>query len=239
MFDEAFLSSLPSDPYEAVKKMCHKFNEMNNEHYVDPTGDYVENIMEYYDTYIEAFAALEAFITATGLPFSSRPPLQEQRSIENINSICTFFYNVMGEIDKREHKLTLGRAREKYAGMFGTTFVYQFSDGDIKRIQQLLNELRDTITKSELFDAKHKQRILSKLEGLQSELHKKMSNLDRFWGLIGEAGVVLGKFGQDAKPLVDRIREIAQITWRTQARAEELPSGTTLPLLSDGKQEGS
>ena len=64
-----------------------------------------------------------------------------------------------------------------------------------------------------------------------------MSNLDRLWGLIGEAGVVLGKFGKDAKPLVDRIREITQIAWRTQARAEELPSGTTLPLLSDVKQE--
>ena len=64
-----------------------------------------------------------------------------------------------------------------------------------------------------------------------------MSNLDKLWGLIGEAGVVLGKFGKDAKPLADRIREIAQITWRTQARAEELPSGARLPLLSDGKQE--
>jgi hypothetical protein len=30
-----------------------------------------------------------------------------------------------------------------------------------------------------------------------------MSNLDRLWGLIGEAGVALGKFGKDAKPLVD------------------------------------
>jgi hypothetical protein len=143
------------------------------------------------------------------------------------------------DVEQKIHEISLDRARDKYAKIFGTTFLYQFSDGDLARIQQLLNELRDAITKSELFDAKHKQRILSKLEGLQSELHKKMSNLDRFWGLIGEAGVVLGKFGQDAKPLVDRIREIAQITWRTQARAEELPSGTTLPLLSDGKQEGS
>jgi hypothetical protein len=161
----------------------------------------------------------------------------EQRDIENIERISSFFYGVMNGISKKEHELTLGSAREKYAKIFGTTFVYQFSDGDLKRIQQLINELRDEITKSELFDAKHKQRILKKLEGLQSELHKKMSSLDRLWGLIGEAGVALGKFGQDAKPLVDRIREISQITWRTQARAEELPSGTTLPLLSEGKQE--
>jgi hypothetical protein len=235
MYDEAFLNSLPGDPYEAAKVLCTKFNEENNKYYY-PDGSRDGNIMEHYDIYIEAFAAMEAFINATGLPFNP-PRLMEQRDIENIERISSFFYGVMNGISKKEHELTLGSAREKYAKIFGTTFVYQFSDGDLKRIQQLINELRDEITKSELFDAKHKQRILKKLEGLQSELHKKMSSLDRLWGLIGEAGVALGKFGQDAKPLVDRIREISQITWRTQARAEELPSGTTLPLLSEGKQE--
>ena len=88
-----------------------------------------------------------------------------------------------------------------------------------------------------MFDAKHKERLLKKLEALQQELHKKVSSLDKLWGLIGEAGVALGKFGKDAKPFVDRIREIAQITWRTQARAEELPSGTTLPLLTDRSRD--
>jgi hypothetical protein len=70
------------------------------------------------------------------------------------------------------------------------------------------------------------------LERLQTELHKRVSDLDRFWGLIGDAGVVLGKLGSDAKPIVDRIREVADIVWRTQSRAEELPSGTRLPELS-------
>ena len=64
-------------------------------------------------------------------------------------------------------------------------------------------------------------------------MHKKVSDLDRFWGLIGDAGVVLGKLGNDAKPIVDRIKEVAEIVWQTQSRAEELPSGTKIPLLSN------
>ena len=32
---------------------------------------------------------------------------------------------------------------------------------------------------------------------------------------------------------IDLIKEITQIAWRTQAIAEELPSGTTLPILND------
>ena len=69
------------------------------------------------------------------------------------------------------------------------------------------------------------------------ELHKRMSSVAKFWDLMGEAGVALGKFGKDAKPFVDRIKEILQITWRTQVRTEELPSATSLPLLSHGKTE--
>jgi len=60
-----------------------------------------------------------------------------------------------------------------------------------------------------------------------------MSNVDKLWGLVGEAGVTLGKFGKDAKPIVDRIREITKITWRTQSNSEELPSDTPFPLLED------
>lgn len=75
------------------------------------------------------------------------------------------------------------------------------------------------------------------MERLQSELHKKGSDLDKFWGLIGDAGVAIGKFGKDAKPFVDRIREITGIVWRTQSAAEELPSGTKIPFLDSDETE--
>jgi hypothetical protein len=38
-------------------------------------------------------------------------------------------------------------------------------------------------------------------------------------------------------PLV--IKEIADIVWRTQARAEELPSGDSHPLLTSGDEDKS
>jgi len=96
-----------------------------------------------------------------------------------------------------------------------------------------VDELREEIQSSKLFEDKHKSRLLKRLEKLQSEMHKKMSDIDGFWGLVGDAGVVLGKLGKDSKPFVDRIREISDIVWRTQSRAEELPSGTQPPLLQD------
>ena len=125
-------------------------------------------------------------------------------------------------------------ARMKYRLRLGAGFYYEFSDGDHKRIQALVNELRDMIVASSDFDERHRERILEKLEAVQKELHKRMTSLGKLWDLIGEGGVVLGKFGEDAKPIFDRIREICEIAWRTTARAEELPSGARFPLLTAG-----
>lgn len=121
--------------------------------------------------------------------------------------------------------------RSRFKAGLTNAFAYQFSGGDLARIQDLINELRDRIEKQDGLEEDHRRRLLGRLEKLQTELHKKMSDLDRFWGLIGDAGVVLGKLGNDAKPIVDRIREIADIVWSTQSRAEELPSGTKPPLI--------
>jgi hypothetical protein len=230
MFSDEFISKLPTDPYEAAMLMC--------EQYFKSYGEFSKggHKLEHYDDFIDAYAAMEIFINANGLPIDNEVTLRIDQGI-NIDNISSFFANTHDELKKKVNDIKLNRARQKFAKQFGGVFLYEFSDGDLATIQRLLNELRDIITKSELFDAKHKQRILGKLEKLQSELHKKMTTLAKIWDLIGEAGVVLGKFGKDAKPFVDRIREIAQIAWRTQARAEELPSGTTLPLLSDAKKE--
>jgi len=44
---------------------------------------------------------------------------------------------------------------------------------------------------------------------------------------------MLGKLGKDAKPLVDRMKELAGIAWTAQTRAEELPSGSDHPMLGN------
>jgi hypothetical protein len=112
------------------------------------------------------------------------------------------------------------------------SFGYSLSEADLTRIQILVNELRDLITANERFEEDHKRRVLERLETLQRELHRRISNLDRFYGLIGDAGVLLGKFGHDAKPFVDRIGEIVQIVWRSQANAEQLPASAKPALLT-------
>lgn len=146
-----------------------------------------------------------------------KPLLDDETGSTNRNEF-------LSAIDKKKKKLDKG-------------FFYEFTDGDLKRIQSIINELREQIGASDLFEEDHRQRLLKRLEALQSEMHKKMSDIDRIWGLVGDAGVAIGKFGKDAKPFVSRIKELSQIAWKTQARAEELPSNSGNPLLESDSEE--
>lgn len=228
MYDNSFLSELPADRIQAGLLITRKFLDFDSQ-IVRPINS------EKHSDYLEAFAILEAFIKSNSFKFSI--PTITSNKKQNYENIISFYNDFHRELKRIKEEINLEFLRRKYSSHFETGFKYIFSDGDLERIQKLINELRDIIGKSKIIDEKHKERLLMKLEALQKELHKKMSSLDKIWGLIGEAGIVLGKFGKDVKPLVDRIREIVQIGWRTQARAEELPSDSEFPVLPSNDNE--
>ncbi len=58
-----------------------------------------------------------------------------------------------------------------------------------------------------------------------------MTDLAAFWGALGDGGEAIGKFGTDAKPFVDRIKELADIALRVQARLFGLPESPSQGLL--------
>ncbi|EHN67937.1 hypothetical protein [Aliivibrio fischeri] len=153
----------------------------------------------------------------------------------NVSTAVRLLKNYLDQIESdvslKVTQLNISDMNQKYSHKLKSSFAYEFSQGDYERVQSLLNELREHISSSTIIDENHKHRLLKKLERLQSELHKRVPDLDRLWGLVGDAGVALGKFGTDVKPLVERIQEIAGITWNTQKRAEELPSETPNPML--------
>ena len=153
----------------------------------------------------------------------------------NINDNCVSLTSYLEEVEKalrgEATKLKINSFKKQYDAALKSSFAYEFTQGDLERVQSLINEIRKHIAQVEGLEKGHRQRLLKRLESLQAELHKRVSDLDRFWGLVGDAGVVLGKLGKDAKPVVDRIREVAEIVWKTQARTEELPSGTDNPVL--------
>ncbi len=227
-FDDNFIKSLEDSPIQGIVIAASEAIA-----YVDqfPPQPWWEQ--HHLDVLVETSALIESIIEAKGL-FSHYQIKEQSGDLqENSASLFEYIQNVRKEFQGHATQIKLDSFKRKYKLALNAAFSFEFSQGDLERIQSLVNELREEIANNQILEEEHKQRLLKRLEKLQSELHKKVSDLDRFWGMIGDAGVVLRKLGDDAKPIVDRVREITEIVWRTQARTEELPSDTHNPLITD------
>ncbi|WP_051604070.1 hypothetical protein [Methylobacter tundripaludum] len=224
LFTDEFVDSLKDDPIKGSLEIFKVAAELQNKT--------IWNELD-HEKLIEVCALLTELIESELLIAD----LEYFELTGNIHQDCTTMRDFMNRLHllcrEQATSIAFQSKRSKFKATLGTSFCYEFSQGDMNRVQLLVNQIRDLISSSENLEADHQRRLLMRLEKLQSELHKRMPDLDRFWGLIGDAGVVLGKLGTDAKPVVDRVKEIADIVWQTQSRAEELPSGTNPPLLEN------
>ncbi|WP_324026754.1 hypothetical protein [Aeromonas caviae] len=230
LFSKDFVTYVMENPFRGVVRACDQVKEILNGY---------ENINEWSDDEQEILIEGAAFIN---LVLSEKGYLSEHPFPEisnnvgwNCHKLHEYLTSVRNQFSSYDLNDRVNNHTETYRSLFPNTFSYEFSQGDLERVQFLINELREQISNNANLEESHRQRLLKRLEHLQSELHKKVSDLDRFWGLVGDAGVVLGKLGTDAKPIVDRIKEIAEIAWKTQARTEELPSSATNPMLNENK----
>jgi hypothetical protein len=226
LFPENFFQTLPSDLIKSLQVFLKYFND---NHLFEEDVNRLNQ--ELYEQYIEAYVAACTFIKAYNL--SSNFQIQElgHSRGDNINYVINLYIQIGTFVRASEQQDLIESLRFKYQTQLNLVFAYSLTDGDLQKVQNYINELRNMITVSELFSENHRQRLLKRLEELQGELHKKMSNLDKFWGLFGEAGIVLGKFGNDAKPFFDLVINVMKIIWNSQTAANELPSGTSLPML--------
>lgn len=227
LFTRDLVDGLPADRHEALRAVCDRFFDFHNSISVGEESLSVEE-------YVEAHAVLSTLLEVMEVPYEIQPidvglVVSSPRSI--VNGVVESFSAVHGELTKEGARQALDAAQELVRLAYVKRFGYEFSQGDLERVQTLLNELRAGIQESIVFAEEHKRRLLLRLEKLQAEMHKRVSDLDRFWGVIIEAGVVLGRFGKEVKPLTDRIREILQIIWTTQAGSLGLPSTTPFSIL--------
>ncbi len=217
-------NDLPSDSIAAAQFAIERFHEFDRPF----IGKAINR--DIYDEYIRQYV-LVWYLAEKVIPGLKRPELKSDRN-ESLTEIRGFVVRVSNSCESVRLENLLSNTEKDVKAHFGDTIVYRFSTDEQKRIAVLIAELRELISESELLDDDHKRRLLARLEKLQAEVHKKISNLDVFWGVVGDAGVALGKLGNDAKPIVDRFREVIETAWKAQAKAEQLPPSDKIPLLT-------
>jgi hypothetical protein len=231
VINEDLLNNLPSDPLEALIAVVADYQKSElARHDAGSFEELVSILTDYYGVF-------SALISKSNLEITLELPKLDANAKSNSIRLTNILDGTAREININNTNLLFSSSVDKYQKMLGDGFVYEFSDNQVKRIQVILNELRGLIGNSDYFDEDHKDRILRRLEKLQSELHKKVSDLDRLWGLVGDAGVALAKLGTDAKPIVDRIKELTYITWDAQKKSEGIARDTEFPLLENSADD--
>ncbi|MGH0032849.1 MAG: hypothetical protein ACQGVC_23905 [Myxococcota bacterium] len=216
-FSDEFVRNLPADVHEAIIKVDdHFWNESDPDHE--------------YDEVMEAFYLVRGLLDRAGHDFPS-PDLSHTQ--EDTRAATAW----LNDVARRSHGIVNGRANVKREQRFGqllgtAAMVYEFSESDFERMQDCLNSLRNIISKSEEIEERHRQRLLRRLEALQAELHKRMSDIDRIWGFVIEASIVIRQVGENLAPAAKVVKDIMDIVWRIVEVAQGLPPGTMSRGLS-------
>ena len=234
-FDRSFIESLPAEPIEALYDLLdHWKSVQRSKSPADP-----QPVLR---DYVRLYSIVRSLAHDAGIPVDD---IDGHDSDEiNIKDFMSYLRGIFVEtaghcetaLVQREINRT-DELTEEFQEIRAHVELVEFSESEFEQIQTLTNELRDLIVDTSDLEDNHKSRILNRLEDFQRELHKKMSNLDRFWVFFGEAGVRLGEFGENVKPFTDRLRELAQIVLKAVDFQEALTGdlGKLLPPPGDDK----
>jgi len=225
LFNEDIIAQIEENPVMGITNACEVAIDRLNELSGDGWSEIAHELL------MEAVSFLELAIQTSQIHVDAIVPEAAGNIQENCKNFWVYICEIKAIFEEQSIKLKMDSYKARYKADFKASFSYEFSQGDLERIQTLINELRDHISENEMLEEDHKRRLLKRLESMQSELHKRVSDLDRLWGMVGDAGVVLGKLGVDSKPIVDRIKEVTEIVWKTQSRTEELPSDSRNPMI--------
>lgn len=128
---------------------------------------------------------------------------------------------------------------ENYKKLLGSheVLTYEFTDIEHDRIQELINELREAIKQDEFLEKDHRRRMLNRVNQIQKEFDKTMSNIDVFLGIMVDFSSAIGTCGENIKPMIDRVREVLDIVSVVAARAQGIDVPLALPNYDDSAKQ--
>ncbi|NQT00969.1 MAG: hypothetical protein HQ580_03005 [Planctomycetes bacterium] len=225
-FDDEFLESLPEDIPSAITAICERYLKVI---YLPLSDEEKHTIIK------EAFGLLAAYNEAYKLDL--RIPRGEGELEKDNLSANQLFEDLRNHFSQTIIQNEFDRYKNMYAAKLGKVFHYEISEGDLDLIQNLITKLRKLISTTDELGEDHRHRLIKKLEKVQSELHKRVSDLDRFWGFCIDLSIVVGSMGKNAEPAADLVKKIVAIIWPTQTRAYELPSSLPFKLLGQSEDD--
>ena len=216
--------TLPADPFDAITYVLAGLAEIRQAGTAQG-----RDLAEFHNAYLAFYALWKELMLLYGHDMKDFRFSVDKR--KNIDRIVAEIEKASQEILPRLVERSFDDISSEFKEKIGGKFYYELSDEELSAIQRLLNELRELIAQSGDLDARHKRRLMKRLEDLQRELHKQVSDFDHVWGLLVESAAYLGRAGETAKPVTDRLRDLKDIFWNNVKRRESLPPRQKFPEL--------
>ncbi len=195
-----YMASLPDNHVDALSKICSDFFNFHAEHkakYGANTNAWLDFKKHEYQLY---FKMAYKLLTHFEIDFVYDDTTNTNHGVVN------FFDYFQLKVSELFMDQTFERKFIKNKDSITLT------KEEIVEIQTKIDALRKTLSAADYIEAKHKRRILMRLEKFQSEIHKAISDLDIFKAGWSEVNDMLEDTGKKAKPIVDRFNEIFSIT---------------------------
>ncbi len=186
------------DPFEDLEGVILEIKRINGGH-LAATKNYAHaveiagNLFEQYGKVIELAKQL-------GQPIQILDPSQA----ENVERACN---RVLFQIQKLELTFKIFKGSRSVSVDYENHLV-RLTKEQVEEIEGHINEARQKIRSSNAFEEKHKRRLLNRLEKLQSEINKKISDLDVMLAGVTEVTAVAGQSAKNLNPVVDLFKKI-------------------------------
>ena len=105
----------------------------------------------------------------------------------------------------------------------GTPY-FSLSKDEERLVLDLAADMRREILAATKFDQARKLRLLKRVAAIEFEVHRPKGRFDVVLGGLNDVGEALGKFGNDVKPIFDRMTEIAKIARGKSSEYDQLPA---------------
>ncbi|WP_405116580.1 hypothetical protein L0Z64_12435 [Phaeobacter sp. BS23] len=168
------------------------------------------------DELFELYGSIIEFSHLAGISISAVDPSQ----VTSVESACDA---VLRQLAKLELTFAMRRGSTKARSNYETTLV-ELSKEQIKEIESHISEAREKIRDSDVFEDNHKRRLLKRLEKLQTEIHKKVSDLDVMLAGVTEVTAVAGQSAKNLNPVVELFNKIFQVADSGNEEQLKLPA---------------
>lgn len=118
------------------------------------------------------------------------------------------------------------------------TPTFTLADAEKERIFLLCTQMRKIVFASEVFDAPHKKRLLDRIAAIEKQVYQEKGLLDVVLGGVSDVGETVNKFGNDIKPLTDRMAEVMKIARSGSKEYEQLPEPEEIAALPKPEEDG-